>query len=120
MGAVAGGNPGSYAIAGIHGDPPGSLEFVLVTLSGFMGQEINHRMQAHGLQARVSHRHADKPPAELSHKIYLLRACRLRGHQQVAFVLPAFIVNNNDHLPGFYIPDYFFYGIKLSVHKNAP
>src|SRR3989338_5408166 len=119
IGPVSGGNPGSYAIAGIHGNPPGSLESVLIALSGFMRQEIDHRMQAQGLQALVSHRHADKPPAELSHKIYLLRDSRLRGHQQVSFIFPAFVINNDDHLPGFYLPDYLFYGIKLAFH-NTP
>ena len=88
--AVTGADAGGDPAVGIHAH----LEV------GFEGLAVlwDHPCDAELLQALGSRRHADQAAGVLGHEVHRRRRHELRGHDQVAFVLPVSIIHHNYHL----------------------
>ena len=71
------------------------------------GIVLNHHGNAQLLQPFADDGHADQAPGLPGHEIDGLRRNLLRGHGQVALVLPAFIINDDDDLAGLDVFDRF-------------
>ena len=52
---------------------------------------------------------ADQAAAIGGHEVDRLRRDQLGSHAEVAFIFPVFVIDQDDHLPGLDIFDYFLY-----------
>ena len=92
VGAVVGGDPGADPAGGLDRDREGGLQRRLV-----LGR---HQVEAEPLAALGGQRQADQPARLLGHEVDRLRRRELRRHHQVALVLAALVVADDDHAPG--------------------
>ena len=89
-GPVRGGNPRGHPAAGLDGHREGGVEPRLVI--------PDHLGQLQALDNLRRQGQADEAPAVAGHEIDQLGRHPLRGHGEVAFVFPVFVVHQDDHL----------------------
>ena len=100
--------PGGDAPPGLDGDGEGGLE-AATGCPGPSGASCSCSTSS-GVQGQ-----ADETPAVAGHEIDGLGGDLLRGHGQVAFVLPVLVVHQDDHLPLADVVDGCFYGCYCHV-----
>ena len=91
-GAVEGRRARRHAAPGVHADGEGRAERRRVVR--------DHHGDLQLVQALPHHRHADQAPAVLGHEVDGLRRHLVRGHQEVALVLPVLVVHHHEDATG--------------------
>ena len=77
--------------------------------------DAHHQRQAQ-LSATISRqRETDQPARVARHEVHILGAHRIRGHDQIAFVLAILVIHDHDHAAGTDVRENFIDGIELHV-----
>ncbi len=83
------GDPGGHPVPRLDGDGKCRLIGRLVIL--------NHQLQADMVDPFAGHGEANQPTAEFGHEVDRLRRRHLAGDHEIAFVLAAFIIDQDHH-----------------------
>src|ERR1700728_4328158 len=91
-GAVGGRDTRGNSLPGFDGEGEGGFEAALI-----LGC---HELQSKLVTATAGQSEANEAPPLLGHEVDRLGGGELGGHGQVALVLPALVVTDDDHSPG--------------------
>eukprot|EP01022_Parablepharisma_sp_SALTPOND_P024123 TRINITY_DN5305_c1_g4_i2.p1 TRINITY_DN5305_c1_g4~~TRINITY_DN5305_c1_g4_i2.p1 ORF type:complete len:914 (+),score=247.13 TRINITY_DN5305_c1_g4_i2:98-2839(+) len=101
VGPVLGADAGGHPVAGLHRHGEGGLKGRLVV--------AHHQGQAQALHVVRGQAQADEAAAVLGHEVDGLGSAQVRGHGQVALVLPVLVVDQDHHLAVAYVFDGLIY-----------
>ena len=110
--AVVCGDAGGDAVARLDGDGEGGPVQRLVA--------ARHRPQAELVAALGAERQADQPACLAGHEVDRLGRGELRGHHQVALVLPVLAIADDHHAPVADVRESVLDGVERRGHRARP